>query len=83
MRIDPGRVLLIEGADDGAQLRIRAASSDLLAITAAPLRLGLPDPFAAEGRAVLGAIVSGRMRIRGMIGHPRRLVRLTELLSAR
>jgi hypothetical protein len=83
LRIGRGRVAIVDGLDDAAQIGITATSADLLALTDVPLRLGLPDPFHTEGRRVLGDVLSGRVRIRGMMSHPRRLARLTMLLSVR
>jgi hypothetical protein len=83
LRIERKRVELVDGLDDGAQISITASSGDLLAMTDVPLRFGLPDAFRAEGRRVLRDVVSRRVLIRGMISHPRRLARLTMLLSVR
>jgi hypothetical protein len=83
LRIDPGRILVADGARAGAQLAIAADASRLLDLTAAPLRFGLPDPLRAQGRAILADVLTRRVRIRGMISHPRRLARLTMLLSVR
>jgi hypothetical protein len=83
VRIDPGSVLVIGGVDPRAPVALAADSGRLLALTAAPLRFGLPDPLRPEGRAVIGDIVCRRVRVRGMISHPRRVARLTMLLSVR
>jgi hypothetical protein len=83
LRIDPGRVLIDGGIDAGVQLRVSADSDRLLGLIAAPLRLGLPDVFTAEGREVLVDVLARRVRIGGMISHLRRLARLTMLLSVR
>lgn len=64
-----------------AHLFIRASSADLIRLSAIPLRLGLPDPLAREGRAVLRDILRGRIRVRGMLRHPVRLARVSRLLS--
>jgi hypothetical protein len=83
LRIAPGHVAIVDGLDDAAQIGITATSADLLALTDVPLRFGLPDPLRREGRRVLGDVLAGRVRIRGMMSHPRRLARLTMLLSVR
>ena len=83
LHIGPGRVSIVDGVDDAAQIGITATSADLLALTDVPLRLGLPDPLRREGRRVLGDVLARRVRIRGMMSHPRRLARLTMLLSVR
>jgi len=79
--LEPGHVLVREGADPSASLRVIANSSKLLELTVVPLRFGLPDPMSAAGRAILADVVARRVRIGGMISHPRGLARLTMLLS--
>lgn len=81
IRISAGSVVVSDEASRDAHLTVTADPNRLLAITAAPLRLGFPDPFSAEGRAALADIVSGRIRVRGLVRHPIRLRRLTMLLS--
>jgi hypothetical protein len=81
LRTAPSRVLVANGTDSEADLRIEADSQTLLALTAAPLRFGLPDPFDRRGLAVLLDVLRRRVRIRGLVRHPRRLARLTTLLS--
>jgi hypothetical protein len=62
-------------------LRVVATSADLLELSAAPLRLGSPDPFRPAGRAVIRRLASRDVRVSGMFRHPIRLSRLTRLLS--
>jgi hypothetical protein len=83
VHIRPNRVEIVDGLDDHAHISITASSGDLLGMTDVPLRFGLPDAFRAEGRGVLREVLSRRVLIRGMVAHPRRLARLTALLSAR
>ncbi len=77
----PGGVEVRDGADPAAHVAITADADRLLALTCAPLRFGLPDPFDPRGRAILRDVLSGRVRIRGLFMHPRRLARLSALLS--
>ena len=81
VRTGAGTVEVRDGEDPAAHVAIRADSDRLLGLTTAPLRFGLPDPLDARGRAVLRDVLSGRIRIRGMLTHPRRLARLSSLLS--
>ena len=81
LRIDPGGVRAGDGDVPGAHVRIQADSGRLLDLTTAPLRFGLPDPMAPEGRAILRDLLARRVRIRGLLRHPLRLARLTQLLS--
>jgi hypothetical protein len=70
-------------ANPGRDLRIGAPSQELLALAAAPLVLGLPDPSRRDGRAVLAALVRRRVRISGLLRHPVMLARFARLLSVR
>ena len=75
-------VLVSNGRSSGrAHLRVRADAYDLVEFAGAPLRLGLPDVFEAEGRAALGRVLGGRVRVSGMLRHPVRLSRFNRLLS--
>jgi hypothetical protein len=65
----------------GVELGVRASSGDLIAMSAMPLRLGLPDPLRREGRAIIGRLLRGRIRVSGLLRHPAKLMRLTRLLS--
>jgi hypothetical protein len=58
-----------------------APADRVLALAAAPLRAGLPDPLRRDGRAALADVLRGRVRVHGMLRHPRRLARFTSLLS--
>jgi hypothetical protein len=77
----------VEVADEpsgvGVDLGVRASSGDLIALSAVPLRFGLPDPLRREGRAIIGSLLRGRIRVSGLVRHPAKLTRLTRLLSVR
>lgn len=81
LRIERDGVRVGDGDVPDAHLRIRSDSGRLLDLTTAPLRAGLPDPLRPEGRAIVGDLLRGRIRIRGLLRHPLRLARLTKLLS--
>lgn len=82
LRIEPGSVSVGNGsANPDADLRISTDSLSLVDLAAMPLRLGFPDPFHAEGRAVIRKVLSRDVRIEGLLRHPVRLSRLTRLLS--
>ncbi len=81
VHLAPGRVRVADGVASGAHLRVVASADRMLALAAAPLRAGLPDPLRREGRAVLADVLRGRVRVHGMVRHPRRLARFTALLS--
>jgi hypothetical protein len=64
-----------------ADVVVHASSADLLALAAAPVRFGYPDPLRTSGRAVLASILRGRIRIEGLLRHPVLVSRLARLLS--
>lgn len=81
LRIGAGDVRIGDGDVPDAHLRIRADSRRLLDLTTSPLRFGLPDLMSPEGRSIVAGLLSRRLRIQGLVRHPVRLARLTELLS--
>jgi hypothetical protein len=66
-----------------APVEVRAPSVELMALAAVPLRLGLPDVLTRDGRGIVGAILRGTIRVRGLVRHLPTVRRLTMLLSAR
>ncbi|MCI0632692.1 MAG: SCP2 sterol-binding domain-containing protein [Actinobacteria bacterium] len=81
IRIAHGGVRVTNGAATVADLRVVATADDLLALSSAPLRFGLPDLMRPAGRAVIRRIAAGDVRVSGMLRHPLRLSRFTRLLS--
>lgn len=82
VRFQGGGVQVSNGPASRSDLRIRASGRDLLALSAAPLRFGLPDPLRREGRALLRRIASAQVGVSGMLRHPVTLSRFARLLSA-
>lgn len=82
VRLRPGTVEVAGGpANPSFHVRVRAAGADLLALSAAPLLLGFPHPLHRDGRAVLAAVLRGRVHIGGVLRHPLTLSRFARLLS--
>ena len=82
LRIGPGGVEVGNGADPGADLQVATDARRLLELAAVPLRFGLPDPFTAPGREVVGALLRRTLRVRGLVRHVAGLGRVNRLLSA-
>jgi hypothetical protein len=76
-----GAVRVTNGPATAADLRVVATADDLLSLSSAPLRLGLPDPLRPGGRAVIRRLAAGDVQVSGMLRHPLRLSRFTRLLS--
>ena len=51
-----------------AKLDISTDADTLMGMSTVPLRFGMPDVGTADGRAVVGKMVRGRLKVRGMIG---------------
>ena len=83
LHLSPGVVTVAGGLTEPLHLEVLAESDVLLELTAVPLRFGMPDVFAAEGRAVVGKLLSRRLRVRGLLRHPGKVARLNRLLSVR
>ena len=82
LHIGADGVRIANGASPIAALRVVTDSRRLLDLAAVPLRAGLPDPFTAPGREVVGALLRGELRVRGLARSPVALTRLNRLLSA-
>lgn len=83
LRIDRGTVAISMTPRSEAPVRIRAEGHRLFAMVASPVRFGLPDAFTKDGLAILVAIATGRIRVRGLLTRLPAIRRLTMLLSAR
>jgi len=82
LEIDRQEVRVANGTADGrANVRVTTDSLSLVELAGAPLRLGLPDVFHAEGRSIARKILGRRMRVEGLLRHPLTLSRVTRLLS--
>jgi hypothetical protein len=81
VRLAPDGVRIADGPAPDAHLRIVAASDRMLALAAAPLRGGIPDPLHPDGRAAIADLMTRRVRVHGLLRHPRRLTRFTSLIS--
>lgn len=75
-----GREVLVEdGPAEAPDVRVEGALPDLVSLMVAPLLGGLPSLIRAEGRAALGKVVFGHVRIEGRIGLMRRLLGLVRI----
>lgn len=58
---------------------VAAGLADVVLLTTAPLRMGLPSPTNGRGRAVLGKMATGRIRLAGDMGLARQLLELMRI----
>jgi len=61
-------VLVEDGAATAPDLRISGSLGDLVSLMVAPLVRGVPSPINARGRAALGMVAFGRVRVEGKLG---------------
>lgn len=76
-----GRELSVGSPFPRPDIAITCDSETLMALSGVPLWMGRPDVRTAAGRAVVRKILARRLRIRGMLTHPRLLAQLQKLLS--
>jgi hypothetical protein len=82
--VDGAGTIVVHGGDDPlAPIRVRADGQKVLDLASVPLWAGLPDVRTRDGRAVGRDLLSGAIRVRGLVTHLGDVRRLTMLLSAR
>jgi hypothetical protein len=69
-------VLVEDGSAVAPALRVEGTLPDLISLMLTPLLGGLPNPINARGRAALGMLAFGRVRVEGRIGQMRQLIRI-------
>ena len=65
-----------DGGSPGPDLRVSGALADLVALMVAPLVGGVPNPIDRRGRAALGMVAAGRIRVEGRLALLRRFLEL-------
>jgi hypothetical protein len=74
------RIVLVEDRPGVApDLRIDGSLPDQISLLVAPLLGGVPSPINARGRAALGLVAGGRVRIEGRLGLMRRFLRIIRI----
>jgi hypothetical protein len=64
-----------------ADLDITTDAETLMGMSTVPLKFGMPDAMKADGRAVMGKMLRGELKVRGMMTKPKLMTRLQRLLS--
>ena len=67
-------VLVEDGPAKVPDLKIEGALPDLISMMVAPLLRGVPSPINPRGRAALGMVALGRVRLEGRLGLMRRML---------
>jgi len=81
VRLGPGRVSVANGLAGSPAVIVRADTETLTELTTVPLRMGFPDAMTAEGRAVTRKLLTGGLKVRGLVTRPGVVSRLNRLLS--
>jgi hypothetical protein len=67
-------VLVEDGPALAPDIRVEGTLSDLISLMVTPLLGGVPNPIDSRGRAALGKVALGRVRVEGRISLMRRLL---------
>ena len=78
---DRGSCTVRDGILPGTAACVTADSDSILELSNVRIVGGLPHLFDATGRAVASKVMSGTIRIRGLLRHPVTLTRLAVVLS--
>ena len=81
LRVADGAVAVRNGVIGRPEVLVEGESSTLVGLSSVPTRMGLPDPTRREGREMLAKLLRRRLRIKGLLTHPEKLIRLTKLLA--
>jgi hypothetical protein len=78
-----GRLVIYDGLVIDPKLLITTDSEGMFDLNLIHIRFGLPWYLDAQGRKVLKSLLSGRLKIRGMLTHMGSLTRLTKIMSVK
>lgn len=76
-----GKLTIEAGINGNPDIIIRTSYDLVMDLNMINIRWGLPYYFDEAGRRVLGHILSGRLKIKGMFSHTVLLTRLTIIMS--
>lgn len=76
---DEHRVLVEDGPGPSPDLRLSGTLPDLISLMVAPLVGGLPNPLDRRGRAAIGMVALGRVRVEGRLPLLRRFLGIVRL----
>ncbi len=72
-------VLVEDGPAVRPDLRAQGSLTDLVSLMVTPLLAGIPSPVHTRGRAALGKVMLGRVRVEGRLGLMRRLLAIIRI----
>jgi len=68
-----------DGEAERPNLTVKAGLADVVLLTTAPLRMGVPSPVNARGRAVLQKMARGEIRLSGDLSLARAMLELMRI----
>ena len=72
-------IVVFDGEVDRVNLTVTARLADVVLLTTAPLRMGMPSPANARGRAVIQKMARGEIRLSGDLGLARAMLALMRI----
>ena len=79
MVFEGGQIEVFDGEVERVNLTVTAGLADVVLLTTAPLRMGMPSPVNARGRAVLQKMARGEIRLWGDLGLARSMLELMRI----
>ncbi len=76
-----GRLKIEQGIVGKPDLVIRTDSDKVVGLNSITIKFGLPYYFDEAGMTVLKQLMSGELKVEGMLAHPVKLTRLTKIMS--
>lgn len=76
-----GKLTIEPGITRNPAIVIKTSSDTVMDLNLLNIRLGMPYYFDASGRRVLGHLLKGRLKIKGLFRHPVLLARFTIIMS--
>ncbi len=81
IHLGPDGVKVANGVRGNPHVAVSARSDDLISLSSVPLRFGQPDATTKEGRDVLQKLLTGKLKVKGLVTQSGRLGRLNKLLA--
>lgn len=81
LAFDKGNLTVYNGKVGKPHIGITTDSITMLDLANITIKFGLPWYLDATGRAVVGKLLTGKLKIKGLITHPIKLTRFTRLMS--
>ena len=79
MVFEETRIEVFDGEVERPDLTVTAGLADVVLLTTAPLRMGMPSPVNARGRTVLQKLARGQIRLRGELPLARAMLELMRI----